>query len=139
MIPLKKAGFFGDEFSDDGQPLRGMARTNPAPNERDIVVYLRSAPLLFVTPEETYDALDPEMSIEGGETRTDGVWMWPRQFAHYVEKYHFPVPDEFVEHMRARDWKPPADSEIDYETILKDIDGKEVIDEIIDAEGDTKR
>ena len=116
-----------------------MIRSQANVNEREILTYLRSAPLLFVAPEEAYDLLDPLVEIAGGEIRTDGVWMWPLEYAHYIETYHFAVPEEFRRHMASRGWRPPGEDELDIAAILKNLDTEEVLEPAgAQAEGKTK-
>lgn len=40
---------------------------------------------------------------------TDGVWMWPAGLAHYVSLHDVRIPDEFVEHARARGFRVQCD------------------------------
>ncbi len=40
---------------------------------------------------------------------SDGVWMWPRGLAHYVEKHNVKLPDAFVHTMRAHEWQIPQE------------------------------
>ena len=43
----------------------------------------------------------------GNAELTDGIWIWPEGLSVYVERYSVKLPSEFVEHMRARDFKLP--------------------------------
>ena len=38
---------------------------------------------------------------------TDGEWDWPEGLAHYVQCHDVMLPEEFVETMRANDWRVP--------------------------------
>ena len=38
---------------------------------------------------------------------SDGVWLWPDGLAHDVEAHGVRLPDEFVAHAAARDFRPP--------------------------------
>jgi hypothetical protein len=49
---------------------------------------------------------DTEM---GGIDLHDGEWLWPQGLAHYVEHHSVRLPDEFIETMRSRCWRPPRD------------------------------
>jgi hypothetical protein len=33
---------------------------------------------------------------------TDGAWVWPEGYAHYLEAHDVKPPDDFLEHVRAR-------------------------------------
>lgn len=37
----------------------------------------------------------------------DGVYVWPEGYAHYVEIHAVKPPEDFIEHVRARNWKFP--------------------------------
>lgn len=39
---------------------------------------------------------------------TDGTWAWPEGLAHYVERHSVMLPEEFVETMRANEWRVPS-------------------------------
>jgi hypothetical protein len=47
---------------------------------------------------------DEEM---GYRCLTDGAWVWPEGLAHYVERHHLPLPEEFIEVARARSGEVP--------------------------------
>jgi len=130
MIALKPVGFLEGDTGDGTRAaeLRAMIRSQANVNEREILAYLRSAPLLFIAPEESYDLLEPAVEIAGGEIRTDGVWMWPLEYVHYIETYHFAVPEEFRRHMASRGWRPPGEDAVDIAAILKNLDTEEVLE-----------
>lgn len=75
------------------------------PKERAAVArYLRRGEESMVYPGETWCRFrcgidDAKM---GTRDLTDGQWVWPEGFAHYVEKHHVRPPDSFVEHVRRR-------------------------------------
>ena len=35
---------------------------------------------------------------------TDGKWAWPEGLYHYVERHDVKLPDEFIEHMKSKNW-----------------------------------
>jgi hypothetical protein len=43
----------------------------------------------------------------GSRDLTDGTWVWPEGLAHYVRAHGVRLPDEFVAHMAAHDFRPP--------------------------------
>jgi hypothetical protein len=48
--------------------------------------------------------------LNGCAELSDGVWLWPEGLAHYVEHHAVRLPDEFLDHVRNRDYSPlPAD------------------------------
>ncbi|PYK99742.1 MAG: hypothetical protein DME19_07585 [Verrucomicrobia bacterium] len=48
----------------------------------------------------------------GAGNFTDGEWYWPEGLAHYVQRHAVILPEEFIETMRANDWRVPAVGEI---------------------------
>lgn len=44
----------------------------------------------------------------GSAERTDGEWLWPEGFGHYVEQHGVRPPDEFVATARRNNWQMPA-------------------------------
>jgi hypothetical protein len=47
----------------------------------------------------------PEM---GSSDLTDGVWVWPEGFSHYVRSHSLPLPDAVLETMLAHDYRVPS-------------------------------
>jgi hypothetical protein len=41
----------------------------------------------------------------GSASLTDGVWGWPEGLAHYVESHGIALPDQFLEHARANEFR----------------------------------
>ncbi|KQX73110.1 MULTISPECIES: hypothetical protein [unclassified Streptomyces] len=91
----------------DGPALRDSVRDHAAPDEEMLVRYLRSGAVLTVTGSSVHDALSSEF-IGVLELLTDGEWFWYSDLAHYVERYHVPLDESFVDHARAHHWTPPA-------------------------------
>jgi hypothetical protein len=59
-------------------------------------------------PGISYDLLaETETIIGPPHVFTDGEWAWTADEIYYLEKYHIEVPDEFVQHMKANNWKCP--------------------------------
>ena len=57
------------------------------------------------------DWFDGTRGIAQAEERTDGVWLWPGYYAHYVEKYGVDVPQALLDHMARQGWIAPELSE----------------------------
>lgn len=92
----------------DGPALRESVRDQAAPDEEKLVRYLRSGSALAVTGARVHDALSSGRELIGAlELHTDGEWFWYSDLAHYVEPYHVPLDEAFVDHARAQHWTPP--------------------------------
>ncbi|MFD0213026.1 hypothetical protein ACFVH9_28980 [Streptomyces hirsutus] len=92
----------------DGPALRESVRDQASPDEEGLVRYLRSGSALAVTGAQVHDVLSSGRELIGAlELHTDGEWFWYSDLAHYVERYHVPLDEAFVDHARAQYWAPP--------------------------------
>lgn len=92
----------------DGPSLRASVRSKGDPHEEDLVRYLRSGSVLAATASAVHDVLSPTNElIDALHLLTDGEWFWHTDLAHYVEQYHVPLDDRFVDHARLQGWEPP--------------------------------
>lgn len=88
----------------------------PQDHEEEIAAYLERAPNYGAMGKVVNDALDERNGvILYPANNTDGVYLWPVELAYYVRTYHVRLPEHFIEHMRSRDWAPPA--QIDYDAL----------------------
>jgi hypothetical protein len=98
---LRRVGFFREFYPDHSSLpwLREQIGTRRIRSESKIVEYLRSGHLLSAVMEGMLDTFDGTPFPEGSgcsSLLTDGTWLWRRDLAHYVERYHVEVPDDFV-------------------------------------------
>jgi hypothetical protein len=120
MIKLKRVGFFkelghGDE---QGQSLKASIADTPQEHEAEILYYLEHGILFIATPGIVFDVLANSRKIIGApHILTDGIWAWPKDLVYYVKKYHCRLPEDFVEHMKSRNWEPPTKEEVDFGSI----------------------
>ncbi|MER5200725.1 hypothetical protein ACWD3J_45070 [Streptomyces sp. NPDC002755] len=121
----------------DGPSLRDSVRDHAAPGEEKLVRYLRSGSALAVTGSPVHDALSSEL-IGALELRTDGEWFWYSDLAHYVERYHVPLDEAFVDHARAHHWTPPKLSAEDCVQIGDTLDAVPDAEDAGDTHGLTK-
>jgi hypothetical protein len=92
----------------DGPSLIAAVRSEGDPHEEDLVRYLRAGSVIAATGSAVYDFLSPTNEfIDVLQLLTDGEWFWHTDLAHYVERYHVPVDDRFVDRARLRGWVPP--------------------------------
>ncbi|MFG3001752.1 hypothetical protein [Streptomyces sp. NPDC048340] len=94
--------------SPDGPSLMAAVRGEGDPHEEDLVRYLRAGSVIAATGSAVYDFLSPTNEfIDSLHLLTDGEWFWHSDLAHYVERYHVPVDERFVDHARHRGWMTP--------------------------------
>jgi hypothetical protein len=84
--------------------LRG--RRQPA-NKQQVVEYLRSGVTLVMSPGRDEDVLDPTRMAGSASVLTDGVYVWPKTLAYYVDTYDVELPSEFEAHVQRNKWKVP--------------------------------
>jgi hypothetical protein len=100
----------------DGPSLREVMRDKSKPGESRIAAYLRAAPILLHALGPVTDVLEPKGDyLCAPNIHTDGVYAWPEDLAHYVERYHVALPAEFLAHLAAAKWTAPT--EVDTSTI----------------------
>jgi hypothetical protein len=64
------------------------------------------------------DVLDSESTVPLlAHLFTDGEYLWRVDLAYYVEKYHLQLPDDFLTHMKSRNWLPPCEEEINLQLL----------------------
>jgi len=116
MTDLQPVGFFSDlsyGHAEEG-PLSAAVRAESDDWEPSAVGYLEAGTPIAIAMMVTCDELDPARPEIGPlAILTDGTWVWPSDLAYYLGRYHCPLPDEFVTHMRDQDWHVPEDLEVD--------------------------
>jgi hypothetical protein len=106
MIRLRGVGF-------NPQGLRDATSIVAHPDEHRIVAYLTGGNVLFARAGYITDVINPSINGLSTGVMTDGVYAWPCELRHYVETYHVELAEDFVAHMRANDWRPPAEDSIE--------------------------
>ncbi len=83
-----------------------------------VIRYLRDAPKANAKTSEIRCRLKCSSSLGFGfQTLTDGDFIWPESFAHYVETHGVKPPEDFLQHIRNNEYRIPRDSAI----IIKNI------------------
>jgi hypothetical protein len=94
-------GFFREFYPDHSSLpwLRDHTGTRRIRSESEIVEYLRAGHMIAGIMEWSTDVLDGTSFEDGSgapSLLTDGTWLWRRDLADYVERYHVELPDDFV-------------------------------------------
>jgi len=115
---VRGVGFYRDlPFGPASAPsVLDTRRSEAQAYEVRLVAYLRAGHGLLVSPALSSDVVDGAV-IGPVEVLTDGTWAWPSDLAHYVERYHCRVPDEFIAHARGREWRVPDVGEAELRAI----------------------
>jgi hypothetical protein len=98
----------------DGPSLRSLIREQSRADEANLIEYLTTASIYIWSPGLVGDVMDPrKLDVATPSIATDGVFAWHMDLPYYVATYHVELPDTFVRHAAARDWKPPILSHSD--------------------------
>ncbi|MFE3072143.1 hypothetical protein [Streptomyces sp. NPDC059247] len=107
-------GFYDELDSLEGQPngsIHDAVRPVGEPDEVDLVAYLDAGHDLMDVLETARDVLTGRAhrhSVGCSSLMTDGAWLWRQDFPHYLETYHVPLPEEFLERVRRLDYRMPT-------------------------------
>lgn len=107
---IGRAGFFRElpHGLPDGDSLRQAIQEGAGADEEKLLSYLRGNTVLAATAALVDDVLDPERKgVAPLELVTDGAWVWPRDLAYYLERYHVAVPLQFVLQVELHNWVQP--------------------------------
>jgi hypothetical protein len=105
-----RAGFFRElpHGLPDGDSLRQAVQESAGADEEKLLSYLRGNTVLAATAALVDDVLDPERrAVAPLELVTDGAWVWPRDLAYYLERYHVALPLQFVLQIELHNWAQP--------------------------------
>jgi hypothetical protein len=123
MKKLIPVGFYR-EMTDDPEERQEMPSLAeavsklPQEQEEKIVAYLLNAVCIGARGCYLDDVLDPSCKVPPlAHIYTDGTYGWPLYVAHYVERYHLRLPPHFVTHMSSMNWQPPAEEQVDVNSL----------------------
>ena len=86
-----------------------------------LISYLKSGVVYIASPGVGFDVLSNDGTLSGPfHALTDGAWMWPADLAYYVDRYDVELPNGFLSHARAREWRVPEPASIDLSQIEVD-------------------
>lgn len=94
----------------------GCDPTDPAPSPADwgeikplVLRYLNTAHVVMAARSKQPDALDASKTFAVPLTwQTDGTYAWPGALAYYAERHDQAPSADFLEHLRAAGFQPPA-------------------------------
>ncbi|MFI6860416.1 hypothetical protein ACIBKZ_10970 [Streptomyces sp. NPDC050421] len=111
-MELRTVGMYREMYEGDHGHLPSIyesVATRALPDRDAVVRYLRESPGAFDVMEATPHLLDERQTIPGGPSlHSDGEWIWRVDSIEYLAYQPLEIPAEFVEHVRARDYRPPT-------------------------------
>ncbi|MFE3442181.1 hypothetical protein ACFXNW_04035 [Nocardia sp. NPDC059180] len=112
MTVLKPVGIFREMYSgghDDLPSLFASFTQRPIEDRAHILDYLRAAPPVLDVLDVERDLIDNTQNIMSAASLiSDGTWIWRVDSIHYLSRYAIDIPDEFLQHVRGLDYRPPT-------------------------------
>ena len=108
VIKLRYIGFWIDPDDPETQHLpdpRQFIDTGWNPRERDQVIrYVRQGEEEDACLGYSWCRFECGIPNEqmGNRDLTDGDYVWPEGYVHYIEKHNVKPPEEFIEHVRRK-------------------------------------
>ena len=94
---ITRVGFFRElsHGEPDGPSLHDALEHAEDQADRAVIVkYLRSGRVIAAAAGPTHDVLSPDKTPHLPlKICTDGRFVWPADYAYYVDRYRIPVPD----------------------------------------------
>jgi len=107
---LIRVGFFWEVHDTDlpiGTSLEKARQPEPNAEEANTLRYLESGQLYERVDGSARDYFDDHIDVGPAHLLTDGLYVWPADFAYYVRTYHVHVPRAFVMHAKRNNWQVP--------------------------------
>ncbi|MEV6277763.1 hypothetical protein [Nocardia sp. NPDC051832] len=124
MALLSTVGIYREMYQGKEQLplLRESQATQALGDQQEILRYMRAATPVFDVLEDVLDLVDNTITIPSGPSLiSDGRWIWRVDSIHYLTTYRLAFPDEFVQHVRSQNYRPPltipATDEFDAEVL----------------------
>ncbi len=123
MTKLIPVGFYREltDDPDEQQSLPSITEAiveSPQEHEGRVAAYLRNGVCLGARGGFVSDVFDPSSRTPlVPHLYTDGIYLWRLDIAHYVEKYHLRLPEDFIRHMASMNWQPPAKGKVDVNAV----------------------
>lgn len=113
-MTLKPVGLYREMYKPGRhQELPSIfdALTSGATGDRErIAQYMESSPGVLDVLDVVTDVLNNTDRIASASSLiSDGEWIWRVDSVHYFGKYNLEIPEEFLEHVRMRNYVPPND------------------------------
>jgi hypothetical protein len=109
LATLRRVGFWKSDREPSLPDPRVLVDEAWDATERERVIsYLESSlyvPVFQCGPSWCRFGCSPKPRDIGTQDLTDGTWIFPEGFVHYIRSHGVKPPTEFLEHMRQRDFR----------------------------------
>ncbi len=117
--PLRPVGFWREHCSDIFPSIFDAEIKNMEISDLDkINNYLVNSPICVASPGIVHSAFNKDRIVGTSSIRTDGRWVWHDTLPYYVREHGIALPQEFLEHMRHRNYVPPREDEVEMEELI---------------------
>lgn len=106
----------------DEEWLRARFLPEALPDKEEVLSYLQRGLVRLSLASRDVDRFAGFENLGPAKLLTDGAWFWPSAFVHYVERYDFAVPADFLEHIRSRRYLPPVRGSVALDLEIPDPD-----------------
>ena len=104
IIDIKKQPFKLLEVTDSNLKEDTVKNFN-IEDKKEIIKYMRKSEYLSILLDCTYCIFTGEVIEHFDTHQTDGKWIWSADIIHYIEKYNFILPIDFLSDIRQNDYK----------------------------------
>jgi hypothetical protein len=109
---LKSVGYWrSDPFSDLPHPKDYVDSQWNSEERLKVMQYLEAGYTLAQCMGPSWCRMGCENIWMGSHDFTDGTWVYPEGYVHYLDIHGVRPPDEFLEHIRVNDYSMPVFSE----------------------------
>ena len=114
MTELRPVGIYAESYATPRPDLPSVRQDAVRISGRGrIIDYMRAIEPSFDVLDETVDLIDGQTRIKSGSSLvTDGTWVWRVDTVHHLAAHSLPIDPDFIRHVRARGYEPPADIEV---------------------------
>lgn len=104
LIDIQKEPFKLLELTDNNLKEHNLKNFTIQDKEK-IIKYLRKSEYLSILLDCTTCIFTGEIIEHFDTHKTDGKWIWSADIIHYIEKYNFILPFDFLSDIRQNDYK----------------------------------
>lgn len=103
---LKSIGFWPEKYDEYHPPLFLVDAAFDESNCKKITEYLTQGEELFAWLGFSHCRFRCEVENDemGCRDLTDGEWVWPEGFSHYIQNHKLSLPIDFIEHIKSRNY-----------------------------------
>lgn len=110
QAPLQLIGFWEEsEDSPQWPDPKDLVTDTPLTHRERVVAYLRSGVVVAEWLGYSHCRFEggPSDRVMGCRDLSDGYWLWPEGLWVYIDQFNVKLPNDFLEHVKANDYRVP--------------------------------